>query len=158
MFIMNSSYYSFYSNRQNLSAFVNHTVNAEYSRLTPLFIQLLYEGLQWYQSNSCAAASCIFADGAEEQRESNESRLTQLSVQLWCGRLLHFTGHGPGDATLAAPLAVGGASTLKRHGGFFVLCIFSRSVIPVLKYHNSWLYQHNTNGWWTLSTSFDTEF
>lgn len=86
---------------------------------------------QIYQSNDHIAESLIFADSAKGHPESIESILTQLVVQRWCGGLLHFTSHRPGDAALATPLAVCGASTLKSHGGFLVLCIFSRSVIPV---------------------------
>lgn len=86
---------------------------------------------QIYQSNDHIAVSLIFDEGAKGHPEINESILTQLVVQRWRGGLLHFTSHRPGDAALAASLAVGGASTLKRHGGFLVLCIFSRSVIPV---------------------------
>lgn len=86
---------------------------------------------QIYQSNDHIVVSLILADGAKGHPESNESILTQLVVQRWRGGLLHFTSHRPGDAPFAAPLAVGSASTLKSHGGFLVLCIFSRSVIPV---------------------------
>lgn len=130
---MHIYYCSFYSSRQNVSACANHTANAECCKQEGLEINAASASSY---SNSCRAGSFIFADGAEERSESNESGLTQLIVQQRRGRLLHFAGHRPGDATLAAPLAVGGASALKSHGGFFVLRIFSRSVIPVLKYHN----------------------
>lgn len=60
-----------------------------------------------------------------------QQRPTQLIVEGRCGGLFHFAGHGAGDAALAAPLAVGCASTLESHSGFFVLCILPRGVIPV---------------------------
>lgn len=59
-------------------------------------------------------------------------RRTKLIVDRWCGRLLHFTGHGACYTALATSLTVGSASTLDSHGWLFVLCIFSRGVIPAV--------------------------
>ena len=57
--------------------------------------------------------------------------LTELIVERWCGRLLHFTGHRAGNAPFAAALAIGCASSLESYSWLFVLCIFSRGVVPV---------------------------
>lgn len=77
-------------------------------------------------------------------------RRTKLIVDWWCGGLLNFTGHGACYATLAAPLTVGSASTLESHSGLFVLCIFSRGIVPrIKKHHHSQFTQSRSGNWST---------
>lgn len=77
--------------------------------------------------------------------------LTELIVEWRCWGLLCFAGHRAGYTALAASLAIGCSSTLDSHGRLFVLCIFSRGVVPVFgKCQQS--QQENAPGCWMVGS------